>query len=144
MEQVLVRARTVATSAVTWLVAVSFAVAAAIPELTGVLGADHLVVVGAGRVLVVLGAVIGIVRRVSPVPRELRGLVPVPGAGDPTLVAVVPNQGFRHGGKRFEVGEVYLVDPVDAGYFVGVGWASRLHSSVEVDDVVVTSFTEEG
>lgn len=141
MSDVLVRARTVATSALTWLTVAAFVAAAAVPQLAEILGADHPAVTIAGQVVVVLGAVIAMIRRVTPVPGSEHGLLPSPPL-PVGMVEIVATTGFQHAGKLFEQGAKYRVDPTDAGYFVGVGWAALAHTLVAPADVTVSTSTE--
>lgn len=69
------RVRVIASAAVTWLVFASVVLSAAVPELVELLGADHAVVVFVARALVWVGAAVAIIRRVSPVEPDARGIL---------------------------------------------------------------------
>lgn len=45
-----------------------------------------------------------------------------------TVLRIVPNQDFRHGGIQFLKGENYIVSSEDAQYFAAVEWIGELPS----------------
>jgi hypothetical protein len=70
------RARTVLTAAVTWILVTMAALQVFLTQATDLLGADDPIVIGIGRILTFLVALVAVIRRVTPAPAEERGLLP--------------------------------------------------------------------
>ncbi len=89
----LTRARVVLTSAVTIITGVAALIATVVvPELTDLYGADHRAVVIAGQVATAATALVAIIRRVTPVPLEQRGLLPTAQADEAVIYVDVPTE----------------------------------------------------
>jgi hypothetical protein len=71
------RIRTVLTAAVTWLVVLSTVLTIVMAELDEFAGIPPGVIRGIGTALAVVGVVLAIIRRVTPVLPDARGLAPV-------------------------------------------------------------------
>lgn len=70
------RIRTILTAVVTWLVVAGTVGAIFVDELTAVIGADHVVVNLIARAGVVIATAVSIIRRVTPVLPQERGVLP--------------------------------------------------------------------
>lgn len=75
MTNAIERLRVILTAAVTWLVAIAAVLAIVAEEIADAFGADFPALVWIARVAVVIGVAIAIIRRVTPVLPEARGVV---------------------------------------------------------------------
>lgn len=72
------RIRTVLSAAVTWLVLIGFALTQVAAELDEFAGVPPGVIQWVGSAIAIVGAIVAIIRRVTPVLEQARGLDPVP------------------------------------------------------------------